>query len=113
MSWKSRWRTPRHYDGNKPTSRPVSHILPQVLGKIGSAYKERPDLILAAWPEIIGERLAPMARAVSFSDGILTVRVKNSTLHSLLSQKDKPRILRSMREKFPQSTIKNVVFKLG
>lgn len=113
LSWKNRNRKPRNYDGIDLTSQPVAQILPRVLGKIGATYKQRPDLILAAWPELVGERLAPMTQAMSFVDGVLTVRVKNSTLHSLLNTKDKARILRSLREKFPQTTIKNVLFKLG
>lgn len=106
-------RTPRQYDGTAVTTRRVADLLPEVLTKIGSAYQERPDLILAIWPEIVGPKLAPMTQAVSFVDGVLTVKVKNSTLHSLLNQHDKPRILSSLKQKFPKVSIKNVVFRIG
>lgn len=110
---KSYRRTPRNYEGTQVTTHKFSDLLPIVLEKIGEVYQDRPDLILAAWPEIIGHRLVSMAQAVSFEDGVLIVKVKNSTLHSLLSQNDKPRILNSLRSKFPKVPIKNVVFRIG
>jgi len=95
------------------TSRNIGDVLPAVLHNIGRVYQERPDLVLAAWPEIIGERLAPMTEVVSFEEGLLVVKVKNATLHSLLSQNDKPRILKSLRQKFPRISIKNIIFRVG
>jgi hypothetical protein len=106
-------RTPRNYDGSKLTAHALSDVLPIVLRQIGEVCQSRPDLILAAWPDVIGEKLASMAVAVSFESGILFVKVKNSTLLSLLSQRDKPKILKSLRDKFPKLFIKNIVFRLG
>jgi Ribonuclease G/E len=88
-------------------------LLPRVLAKIGEVYQQRSDLILAMWPEVIGAKLAAMTQAVSFANGILVVKVKNSTLHSLLSQNDKLRILNLLRQKFPNAEIKNIYFRIG
>jgi hypothetical protein len=88
-------------------------LLPSVLAKVGEVYQQRSDLILAMWPEIIGERLATMTQAISFSEGVLVVKVKNSTLHSLLSQNEKLRILNLLRQKFPHAEIKNINFRIG
>lgn len=96
----------------RPTSRHIREILPRILQDIGKVYKDRPDLILAAWPEIIGSKLASMTKAHSFINGILLVFVKNSTLYSLLVQHDRARILKNLRSKFPNTTIKSVVFRL-
>lgn len=106
-------RTPRHYDGTKRTAKEIKRLLPELLGKIGESQENRHDLILAAWRELIGSKLAPYAEAASFRDGILTVKVKNSTLYSLLSQHEKPRLLKSLQEKFPSVTIKNLIFRIG
>ena len=84
---KSIRRTPKGYDGTGLTTHKVSDLLPQVLARIGDVYQDRPDLILSAWPEIIGQKLAPMTQAVSFVEGVLSVKVKNSTLHSLFEPK--------------------------
>ena len=110
---KAIFRTPRHYNGTKVTGHKVGDLLPIVLSKIGETYKDRPDLVLASWPDIIGRQLAPMTQAVSFVDGVLVVKVKNSTLHSLLNQNDKMRILQQLRAKFPRIEIKNIVFRIG
>ncbi len=106
-------RTPQNYDGPGITTHKFHELLPVVLKRIGDVYQDRPDLIISAWPEIIGSKLASMTQAVSFENGVLYVKVKNSTLHSLLSQHDKPKILQSLRNKFPKSSIKNVVFRIG
>lgn len=106
-------RTPKNYDGEKPTSKPLSQLIPLVLEQISMNFSDRPDLILASWPEIIGPRLAPMTQAVSFIDGILLVKVKNSTLYSLLSQNDKPKLVQKLREKFPKILIKTILFRIG
>lgn len=106
-------RTPKNYDGTQTTTHRVGDLLPKVLGKIGEAYQDRPDLILAAWPEVIGLKLAAMTQAISFIDGNLLVRVKNSTLHSLLNQHDKHKILEKLRKKFPKVQINNVFFRIG
>ena len=91
----------------------MTDLLPRVLAKIGEVYQQRADLILAMWPEIIGDKLADMTQAVSFVDGILFVKVKNSTLHSLLNQHEKLRILNLLRQKFPHTEIKNICFRIG
>lgn len=106
-------RTPKNYDGTQITSHRVSDVLSKALLQIGEVYQGRPDLVLAAWPEIVGEKLVGMTQAASFVDGILTVKVKNSTLYSLLNQHDKPRLLHMLRQKFPGTPIKTIVFRIG
>jgi len=106
-------RTPKDYQGTKTTTHKVSDVLPHVLSKIGEVYQDRPDLILASWPDVIGSQLASMTQAISFNEGVLTVKVKNSTLYSLLSQNDKPKILANLRMKFPKVKIYNIIFRLG
>jgi hypothetical protein len=106
-------RLPKDYNGTEPTSRDMRALLPHLLGQIGAMHRERPDLILAAWPQIIGDKFAPMTQAVSFNEGILVVKVKNSTLYSLLAQHEKKRLLKCLREQFPAAVIKQIVFRLG
>ena len=106
-------RTPRDYDGSGVTTHRMSELLSVVLTDIGEVYEERPDLVLASWPEVIGQKLAHMTQAVSFIDGVLLVKVRNSTLYSLLNQHDRPKILNSLRQKFPKIPIKNIVFRIG
>lgn len=110
---KSNRRTPKNYDGTAPTTHKISDLLSEVVLQIRDNYQDRPDLVLAAWPEVIGPQLAAMTQAVSFIEGVLLVKVKNSTLHSLLSQNDKARIIASLKAKFPRVQLKNIVFRIG
>ena len=54
-----------------------------------------------------------ISTAVSFVEGILIVRVRNSSLYSLLVQHERNRLLAVLRKKFPAVTIRNIVFRLG
>lgn len=106
-------QTPRNYDGTRVTTHKVGDLLGAVLSKISVAHNDRPDLIMNAWPEIIGSKLAPMTQAISLCDGVLTVNVKNSTLHSLLSRHDKNRILSAIKQRFPTANIRNIMFRIA
>ncbi len=100
-------------EGTEQTNKQLKELLPKVLGSIGALHRDRPDLILAAWPQIIGDKLAPMAKAFAFEKGVLSVKVSNSTLYSLLSQHERGRLIKRLREKFPSVEIKNIHFRLG
>ena len=95
------------------TTRNLNSVLSKVLTNINARQKERPDLILAYWPQVVGPTIAPLTRAVSFQEGVLTVKVKNSTLHSLLSLEEKSRILAALRLKFPNVTLSDIAFRIG
>ena len=95
------------------TTKRIQHLLPAVLRSIGKRHEERPDLILAAWPALIGSRLEAMTKAVSFVDGLLTIKVKNSSLLSLLTQHERPRLLKELKHKFPNAIIRNIRFIIG
>ncbi len=95
------------------TNKQIQDLLPSVLGNIRALQKDRPDLILATWPEIIGDKLAPMTEAVHFQNGILLVKVRNSTLYSVLAQHEKARLLKKLRAKFPSVEIKTIQFRVG
>jgi hypothetical protein len=110
---KSYRRTPKDYDGPGLTTHKVSDVLPFVLKHVEGLYKEHADSVLLSWPEVIGPQLAPMTQAVSFKSGTLVVKVKNSTLYSLLSQNDKPRILQYLQQKFPNLNIRNIDFRMN
>jgi hypothetical protein len=109
----SSYRKSKNYDGPGVTNTLVSDLLTKALSRIGHSYQGRPDLILAAWPDLVGQKLAVMTEAVSFQDGILNVKVKNSTLYSLLNQNDKPRLLNLLRKQFPKVLIRTIVFRMG
>ena len=95
------------------TTKSLRALLPSVLQGITAATEQRPDLVLAAWESLIGERFACQTRAVSFHEGVLTVKVRNSSLLSLLSQCERPRLIKNLRKRFPEVEIRNIRFCIG
>ncbi|MGL4540208.1 MAG: DUF721 domain-containing protein [Candidatus Rhabdochlamydia sp.] len=95
------------------TNKLLVNLLPKMLERIAAMQKDRPDLIVSAWQEIIGEKFSAMAKAIGFENGILMVKVSNSTLYSLLAQHEKKRLLQMLRKKFPSIEIKTIHFRIG
>ena len=105
-------RNPRNYGGTSLTTHRVGDLLHGALSGINNVYQKRPDLILQAWPDIIGPKLASMTEAISLNEEVLVIKVRNSTLHSLLTR-DKFRILEVIKQKFPKANIRNIIFRIA
>ena len=60
-------RTPKHYDGIESPAKEIKNLLPKVIKDIEGAYAKKSIHVIKAWPEIIGEKLAPMTQVVSLS----------------------------------------------
>ncbi len=110
---KSPSRTPRNYDGIACTNRQVSDIVPSILSDVHQHVRNNSALVLASWPTVIGPQLASMTQAVSFNEGVLVVKVNNSTLYSLLIRHDKPKLMKKMKSQFPNLNLKDIVFRIG
>ncbi|MDN3508921.1 MAG: DUF721 domain-containing protein [Candidatus Neptunochlamydia sp.] len=106
-------RTPKNYDGSMPTGRRIGDLLPEILTNLSGKVNDQPHLIIEAWPQVVGERIAKISRAVSFDGGILKVLVKNSTLLSLLVEHEKHRLMAAFQERFPKVKFQNIFFKIG
>ena len=104
------FRTPRNYSGVKNPAKQIAELLPDVLSDLRHKLKDPKEEVFAFWREIIGEKMAPMTEPVSFADGVLTVKVKSSTLYSLLKAHEKPRLLGRLKEKF---SIRDLNFRVG
>lgn len=95
------------------TNKHLKDLLSSALREIEGRKKERPDLILAGWGEVIEEKWRPMTQAISFEKGVLMVKVKNAALYSLLVQQEKQRLLSKLQKKFPEVDLKNIIFRIG
>ncbi|MEI6242050.1 MAG: DUF721 domain-containing protein [Chlamydiota bacterium] len=113
MHTRSSKRTPRNYDGIASPTKEMNKLLPEVFKEIEGAYAKKGFLVVEAWPEIIGEKLARMTKVVSLKDGILTVSVKSSTLFSLLCQHEKERILQILQKRFSKEIVRKILFRMG
>ncbi len=103
-----------YYDGPYLTSKKLVDLLPEAMRQIQVRYKVAPAAIVDVWPEIIGPAFAVYTKAVRFDEGVLYVHVKNSATMSLIANPaDKGRVLEQYRVRFPQTVIKNIVFRIG
>jgi len=107
-------RTPSSYDGFQVTTKRLHELLPRVMQSLSSLYKTQPSLVLGMWPEVVGEKLAALTCAFRFEDGVMHVKVKNSTLLSLLNNPvDRQRMIEAVRKKVPGIVLTNIQFRIG
>jgi Dna[CI] antecedent, DciA len=110
---KTSRRHRKGYDGTAVTTRRFGDLLPAFLSTIQIKQVERHDLILTTWQQIVDPTIARFTNPESFAEGILKVKVNNSTLYSLLTQSEKNKLLSLLRKKFPKVEIKDIFFRMG
>ncbi len=103
-------RTRRNYFGTENPVKNMTELLPELLGDLERKTKDQRADIFQYWLDLMGEKMANLTEPVSFSDGVLTVKVKSSTLYSLLAVHERGRLLAKLQEKF---SIRNLVFRVG
>lgn len=106
-------RTPKNYDGTATTSKDLRDLLGPVLTNLNASFSAQKEEVFKAWSDIIGTNIAPLAIPVSFDKGILTIKVKSSTLYSLLCTRDKHKLLKELQERFSKATVQNIIFRVG
>jgi predicted nucleic acid-binding Zn ribbon protein len=95
----------------RPTGKHIADLLPAFMEGLRHTAGTGIQEVLKAWPEIIGERLAPHARALFFAEGTLTVSVSNSALYSLLVSHEKRRLLKLLQARFPRVGVRDLKFQ--
>ncbi len=106
-------RTPKNFDGIEPTGKQIDRLLSKILNDIGKQAGQQGHEVMRVWGALLGPKFENLTEAVAMQDGVLTVKVKSSTLYSLLCQHEKPRLLARLREIFPLVTIRDIVFRIG
>ncbi len=106
-------RTPKNYNGIEFPGKKIGLLLPEILQKIGATKGVDRDRVFTAWSELLSKKMASYTKPVSFKDGILRVSVFSSTLYSLLSQHEKPRLLKALQDRYPKILIRDIVFRIS
>ena len=88
----------------------MTELLPEIVSDLGKKTRDPRAEIFQFWHHLMGEKMGPFTEPVSFYDGVLTVKVKSSTLYSLLAVHEKAQLLSKLQEKF---SIRNLVFRVG
>lgn len=102
-------KNPRGYRGKKSTNHSAKGLVGKWLSTISGTNAS--DEIIAAWPEIVGPKFATMSEAVGLYEGVLRIRVKNSTLYTLFVQYEKERLRSELQARF--TLVKDIDFKMG
>lgn len=90
----------------------VGEVLGKLLPKLGIASRIKEADILAAWSGIVGDFIAQHSQPDRLVSGTLHVRVIQSSVRYELDRVWKPEIIRKLRERFGEKTIRDIKFIL-
>lgn len=90
----------------------LGHLIEQVIRSLGLGEKYHGWRIVSRWPDIVGPEIARQARAVRFSDGILTVVVEKDAWRQELEMQLEV-ILRKVRSDSGGRAVRKIVLKAG
>jgi hypothetical protein len=111
---KTHQRTPLHYDGNRVTSHMLSEVAAAWLKRLGEKVRMNPQALCDAWSSVVGSPIADMTKAQRYDEGVLHVRVRNSTLLSLLCRpQDKKKLIDLLKAAVPGVRLVDLSFRLG
>ncbi len=86
---------------------PIGAILPDVLEGLGVQERLRERRLLAAYPEIVGPRIARHSRAVDLADGVLTLQADHPVWRQELVMLF-PRIQAGYNERFGPGSVREI-----
>ena len=101
-------------EGSATTSRQLKDLARRYLAHLEQKLQTKPKEVLELWPKVIGPAFAGMTRAEKFEEGVLYVRVRNSSLLSLLhTAPERQRLAEALRTQVPDVEIKDISFRIG
>ena len=106
------WRGLPEVPFTKDTSRAVGPLVHALMKELGLGSRMTEEEIIAAWHEIVGEFLAKHSTPTRLFEGILYVRVLQSSMQFELERTWKSEILKKLKTRFGRS-IRDVRFKMG
>ncbi|MEI6322851.1 MAG: DUF721 domain-containing protein [bacterium] len=90
----------------------VGEVLEKLLPKLGIATRIREADISAAWKDIVGDFIALHSQPDRLVSGTLHIRVIQSSVRYELDRVWKHEIIRKLRERFGEKTIREIRFIL-
>ncbi len=106
------WRGLPEVPFPQDTSQPVGLLIAVLMKELGLSERMTEEQIISAWREIVGEFLASHSRPSGLNEGVLYVRVLQSTMLYELDRTFRKEILEKLRKRFGR-TIRDVRFKMG
>jgi predicted nucleic acid-binding Zn ribbon protein len=90
-----------------------AELMPRLMQRLGLRERLRETEVIDAWSKIVGDFIAAHSTPVALREGILYVRVLQPALHYELEQISKTEILRKLKQRFGNKTIRDVRFRVG
>jgi predicted nucleic acid-binding Zn ribbon protein len=109
----SEWRGYRDFPTHPDRARPVGDTLENVMRKLGLTERLTEGQILAAWKDIVGDWFALHTCPDRLRDGILFVRVVQSSVHYELDRNCKTRIIQKLKARFGGNRVRDIRFRIG
>jgi predicted nucleic acid-binding Zn ribbon protein len=109
----SEWRGVRERPTASDRTQAVSETLEKVMRRLGLDERLTEGQVLAAWKDIVGDWFALHTCPDRIREGVLYVRVIQSSIHCELEMNWKPRIIQRLKARFGANRIRDLRFRLG
>src|SRR5262249_7744142 len=90
-----------------------AELMPRLMQRLGLRERLRETEVIDAWSKIVGDFIAAHSTPVALREGVLYVRVLQPALHYELEQISKSEILRKLKQRFGNKTIRDIRFRVG
>jgi predicted nucleic acid-binding Zn ribbon protein len=94
-------------------TRSVADTLGAVMRQLGIEERLTESQILAAWREIVGEWFALHTHPDRLREGVLYVRVVQSSIHCELDRNCKAQIVQKLKARFGAKRVRDLKFRVG
>jgi len=91
---------------------PIATLIDKWFDQKNYSRKRANYSVFQAWSKIVGQDIARNTEPIKFYSDILVIRVSNSVWTQEL-QYLKPQLLEKIRTSFPETNIKDLMFKIG
>ncbi len=109
----SEWRGYAETAPPPDRSRAVGQTIEEVMRQLGLEERVTEFQILSAWKEIVGEWFALHTCPERIRDGVLYVRVVQSSVHIELDRNWKPTIVKKLKARFGAGRVRDIRFRIG
>lgn len=109
----SEWRGYREKPAQPDRTQSVGETLEKVMRQLGLQERLTESQILSAWKEIVGEWFALHTCPERIRDGVLYVRVVQSSVHYELDRNWKPGIIGKLKTRFGAGRVRDIRFRIG
>jgi predicted nucleic acid-binding Zn ribbon protein len=109
----SEWRGYREKPARPDQTPDLAATLEQVMRKLGLQERITEGQILRAWKDIVGDWFALHTCPDRLRDGVLYVRVIQSSVHYELDRNCKAQIIKKLKARFGAARVRDIRFRIG